>query len=564
MSEITFNPVPVKLFKNKMVSSDQSSMKPRSESKLFGIPENQNNSDAQKSNLHYVPGNAFVSREALFTPLSTSSSQEVLFTPLSTSLSSSASISAPSSLTSSLSMSLSMSLSSSSSILHPKYYAQEKLESQSQYVSSITIHNIKSDLYKNSSLRKEDFPLTLSIYELMVEIGRRFCMPLTINEITGESNVNCFEKLQIQFEKIYPEWIQKMNLINSFVENTEANYSKSNYLDLKKKLSVQIMNISISLIMLGPDAIHNGGFEDSVGRNSEKFVTSLLMVDNAHINELSYLFTLLQLCELFQPVNDSPDITRAVELVIGRLLDVIPEDDTILINLVQEKIDVEKNSTSGFNANSSELNLSPFKTALCNIIYEKMAKNSPHNIRKILYKTNMSILKDSKQIFNLNVSQLREIKKNLLSIVPIKDKINNFITNFTYGLDDIYYYKIIIKKKEFTHTTLLNENERLVNNKILIKKKINELEKLMKTSKNIAENSHTLAEKKSELELNAKNIENITTKIKNIISIIDECKNKINLILSMIFDTIDFTYFIHDDYLTELDWGLCDNNFFNS
>lgn len=554
MSEITFNPVPTKLFKKSTMSSssssEQISMKPRCESKLFGTPE--------KSTTPYMPRTSNFNKN-------NNTSQETLFTPNISSSSLSTSTSSPRTSTSSPQSSpwssQPSSLTSSLSILHPRQNVHEQLDSQSQFKSSITIHNIRSDLHKNTALRNEDYPLTLSIHELIVEIGRRFCMPLTVNEITGASNISCFEKLQIQFEKIYPEWIEKMNLINKFVEDTETSYNKSNYLDLKKKLALQIMNISISLIMLGPDAIHSCGFEDSVVRNSEKFVTSLSLIDDDSIVELSYLFTLLQLCTLFQPIKDAPDMTRPEQFVASRLLDVIPEKDTILSNLVQEKISSEKNPSSGF---SSSLDISDFQTSLCDIIYEKMSKNSPYNIKKIFYKTNISVLKDSKQIFNLDTSQLREIKKNLLSIIPVKEKINNFITNFTYGLDDIYYYKMVTKKKEFTHTTLLNEKERLINTQASIKKNINKFDALIKNSKNITANTEELVKNKKELELNVKNIDNIATKIKNIIDIINECKNKINLILSMIFDTIDFSYFVHDDYLTELDWGLCDNKFFDS
>ena len=124
-------------------------------------------------------------------------------------------------------------------------------------------------------------------------------------------------------------------------------------------------------------------------------------------------------------------------------------------------------------------------------------------------------------------------------------------------MDDICHYQMVIKRKEFTHTNLLNENERLINKQIVLNKNIDKLEL------SPMDNAEELIINKKALEINKNNINDIPPKIKNIIDSINECKNKINLILSMIFDTIDFNYFVHVDYFPALDWGLLSNDFFD-
>ena len=501
---------PIKLFAtdigNNLSSPQSNQYKPkiRSESKLFGVPETPNTSS------HYKPGQ-LKSPERLDrrTPRG-----EYLKVQLNK--------------------------SESDKLTDPQF------ESQSQYKSCITIYQIQADLHNPFSLKNENYPLLVHIRELIIEIGRRFCARITTSDIGEKSDFDRFEKLQIKFENIYPVWIQKMNMICVFVDQLESNYKKHNYLGLKEKLSLQIMNISISLVVLGPDTIFGHGFDVS-GRNSEKFVSGLTQ-PNMLVTELLYLFTSFQVVKIFQlDKNISTDINHSTQVILDRLLSIVPESDKYVSDLIQKKI-------PGINI-GAELN--DFKTELSGIIHGKLLKFSSNDIRKILYKSNIAHPILPTNILDLNSSQLKEIKRNLLATYSIADKVNNFVTYFTQSMDDICHYQMVIKRKEFTHTNLLNENERLINKQIVLNKNIDKLEL------SPMDNAEELIINKKALEINKNNINDIPPKIKNIIDSINECKNKINLILSMIFDTIDFNYFVHVDYFPALDWGLLSNDFFD-
>jgi hypothetical protein len=131
----------------------------------------------------------------------------------------------------------------------------------SAYKSPITIYQLHSDLQRTNPTNEFDYPLTHHLYEMIIEIGRRFCMPLTKKDISSKTvldikkEIDHLEKLQMKFTTIYPIWKQIMRQVLDLVENLELKCKKQNYLELKGMLALQIMNMAISLVILEDNPI---------------------------------------------------------------------------------------------------------------------------------------------------------------------------------------------------------------------------------------------------------------------------------------------------------------------
>ena len=500
--KISFNPVPVKLFKTKFINdiipqSGSYQPKIRSESKLFGL------SDTSIESSIYKPGQRNLSIGPTPTPTPNSNSNK-------------------------------------------KSKPEPVLDFNSS--PSSLMYRIHSDLYNGSLAKSEDRPFVTNIRELIVEVGKRFytgISPQIKGSVDPIDSIDPIDpnKFKPRFEKVYLEWIHKMNLILQLVENLEIDHRKHTYLGLKEILSLQIMNISMSMIVFDPSSIWGMGFNDYMGRNSKKFVSSLVPIYTNN-KELLCLVTLLQLIRLFQ---SNKDISYPTQSILDRLLDV-GSDEYIS--------DIIRSSLKGTNI-MSELN--DLNTLISDITYTKLLKNTRIDIQKILYKSNITSPINPTQILSLGTYQLREIKKNLLATYHIAEKIDMFVNCFTSSIHDIHHYQTLIKRKEFTHTSLLNEQERLESKLQVLKININKLTKIKTPT---VSETEELSHSKKTFEITKTLVDSIPLKITNIIEIIDEYEHKINIVLFMIFDIIDFSYFTHVDYFPMLDWGLLSGVFF--
>jgi hypothetical protein len=156
----------------------------------------------------------------------------------------------------------------------------------SNYKSPITIYHLHSDLGK-SSFAETDCPLYTHIYGVIIEIGKKFCTPVSKRDFDKcdaytTRSVAILDKLQMHFSTIYPFWKHIMCKILELTENLEK-YRKQNYLNLKTQLALQVMNISISLVILD-----SGLIREKVDNFLTSFTDNLNLIQTSQVSIKKY------------------------------------------------------------------------------------------------------------------------------------------------------------------------------------------------------------------------------------------------------------------------------------
>lgn len=161
---------------------------------------------------------------------------------------------------------------------------------------------------------------------------------------------------------------------------------------------------------------------------------------------------------------------------------------------------------------------------------------------------------------------LRGTRVNLSLNKPIGVRINNFLKVLPESLETISPYCTEIEKLVKNRVVLLDEKSSLEsqieNLKKIIKTQVSNLGKLANTDKdtakamqdNLAENQKSLLQKIAECEMKA-------TKETEVVKLISKHEETISAAILQTFDVIDFSYFMHNDYFTQLDYCIGINPF---